>query len=510
MPTPQALYLTEELRRIEQDALATLPPGTLMARAGEAAARQALLMLDASASDIPVLVLAGPGNNGGDALQAATLLRQAGVDVQTMLCPRNASRPADAQCAFEGAASANLPFLDANPQLVAKGRWRLVIDGLFGIGLTRALSGEYRALVEAVNGLDCPVLALDIPSGLDADTGMRAGDGDIAVRATHTITFIGAKPGLYTGHGRDCAGQVSVDTLGLPEHLFFPTRLSLNDTTAFAHALRPRLHYSHKGSYGDLRLIGGARGMVGALVLAARTALYGGAGRVFAGFLDTPPPYDDKQPELMCRLAEDLDFPTGAVVIGPGLGTSVAAAEQLRRILGSAAPSVLDADALNLLAADAGMRGALRDRQGPSLLTPHPLEAARVLGTDSAHVQADRVGAARRLAKECNAVVILKGSGSVIAAPDGMAFINPTGNPALATGGTGDVLAGLSGALLAQGLTVLEAALCGTWIHGRAADELVAGGAGPVGLTAGELAPAIRRVLNRLTAECAAGGPRRS
>lgn len=505
MPSSHALYLTSELRRIEQDALAALPPGTLMTRAAEAVARQAMHLLGATANDAPVLVLAGPGNNGGDALQAATLLRQAGVQVQVMLCPQEASRPADAQRAFAMAQSAGLAFVADSPANITNGGRRLVIDGLFGIGLTRALSGPYQSLVEAVNTLRCPVLAVDIPSGLDADTGRPAGVDGTAVIATHTITFIGDKPGLHTGQGRDYAGQVSVDTLDIPPERFFPSRLSLSDPLLFPAALRSRRHASHKGSYGDLRLVGGARGMCGALVLAGRTALHAGAGRVFAGFLDTPPAYDDSHPELMCRRAEEMAFDSGAVVIGPGLGTSVAAAEQLRRVLRSSVPTVFDADALNLIGADAQLKSLLRERQGPSLLTPHPLEAARVLGTDTATVQADRVAAARRLAAECNAVVVLKGSGSVVAAPDGEAAINPTGNPALATGGTGDVLAGLCGALLAQGIAAMQAAVAATWIHGRAADELVADGTGPVGLTAGELAPVIRRILNRLIREIAAG-----
>ncbi|GIZ51523.1 NAD(P)H-hydrate dehydratase [Noviherbaspirillum aridicola] len=510
MSSPHALYLTAELRRIEQAALSALPPGTLMSRAAAAVARRSLELLGARAPGASVLVLAGPGNNGGDALQAATLLMQAGARPGVMLCPEHARRPEDAQRAFDLAAAAGLPFIAADPDRIRNGTWDLAIDGLFGIGLARGLAGDYPALIDALNALACPVLAVDIPSGLDADTGMPAGGSGIAVRATHTLTFIGDKPGLHTGYGRDHAGEVTVDALGIPKERFFPVRLVLNQPPLFAEALRPRPHYSHKGSHGDVRLVGGARGMGGALMLAGRAALHAGAGRVFAGFLDAPPAYDDRQPELMCRRAEEMDFSSGVAVIGPGLGTSVAAAESLRRVLRSTMPAVLDADALNLIATDPQLRAVLRERQGEALLTPHPLEAARLLGTDTAAVQGDRIAAARRLAGECNAVVILKGSGSVIASPDGEAAINPTGNPALATGGTGDVLAGLAGALLAQGLTSMQAALAATWVHGTAADELVAEGVGPVGLTAGELAPAIRRAINRLIREYAGDGRRRS
>lgn len=508
MPPSHALYLTAELRHIEQQALAALPPGTLMTRAARAVAGRALHLLGPNARTAGVLVLAGPGNNGGDALEAAVLLCQAGVHAQVMLCRGQAKLPADAQRALDMATTAGVPFLAASPERIVQrqSEWGLVLDGLFGIGLTRPLSGLHHALAEAVNTLHCPVLAIDIPSGLDADTGTIAARGDIAVRASHTITFIGDKPGLHTGHGRDLAGAVSVDTLDIDDKHLLAARLSLNHPARFPDALRPRRHDSHKGSYGDLRLIGGAPGMCGALILAARAALYSGAGRVFAGFLDTPPSYDDSQPELMCRQADEMDFSSGTIVIGPGLGSSGAAAALLERVLHSAAPAVLDADALNLIAAQASLRDVLQKRRGAVLLTPHPLEAARMLGVDTATVQADRIAAARRLAADCRAVVVLKGSGSVIAGPDGEASVNPTGNPALATGGTGDVLAGLSGALLAQGVPAMQAALAATWIHGRAADDLVAEGTGPVGLTASELPPAIRKALNRLIRERAPDG----
>lgn len=495
---------------MEQQALASLPVGTLMTRAATAVAGHALKMLGSNATGSAVLVLAGPGNNGGDAVQAAALLRQAGADPSVMLLAPQGQPPADAQRALDMARTAGVPISVADPDAITRGAWQLALDGLFGIGLTRPLSNESRALVDALNTLRCPVLAVDVPSGLDADTGMPVGADGIAVRATDTITFIADKPGLHTGLGRDLAGNLVVDALEIDRALLDASDLSLNRPDEFHTALQPRPHYSHKGSFGDLRLVGGAHGMQGALVLAARAALHCGAGRVFAGFLDAPPAYDDRQPELMCRHADEMDFSSGAVVIGPGLSTTVHASDVVRKVLLSCAPAVFDADALNLISADEQLRALLRQRQGESLLTPHPLEAARLLATDTGSLQADRIRSARRLAAEFNAVVILKGSGSVIAAPGGTATINPTGNPALATGGTGDVLAGICGALLAQGVAAREAARAATWIHGRAADELVAEGIGPVGLTAGELAPAMRRVLNRLIRECSAGGPPQS
>ena len=222
-----------------------------------------------------------------------------------------------------------------------------------------------------------------------------------------------------------------------------------------------------------------------------------GAGRVYAGFAREAAAFDPVHPELMCRDAHALELKKGAVVVGPGLGLSRDASDLVARALASALPLVIDADALNLIAAEAGLQQRLSRRRAPALLTPHPLEAARLMGTDAAHVQANRLSVAAELAARFDACVILKGSGSVVAAPDGRLAINTTGNPALATAGSGDVLSGLCGALLAQGLSAWETALATVWLHGAAADQMVAEGTGPVGVTAGELLPYIRRCLNQ-------------
>jgi hydroxyethylthiazole kinase-like uncharacterized protein yjeF len=378
-------------------------------------------------------------------------------------------------------------------------RWTLVIDGLFGIGLARGIAPPLHGVIELLNTLDCSVLALDVPSGLDADTGNIVGPHGIAAAATHTITFIGDKPGLHTGSGRDYAGIISVANLDIDPRFYSMPHAQLGMPDSFAASLRPRLHNSHKGSFGDVIVAGGARGMSGAAVLAGTAAAHCGAGRVFAAFLEDPPAYDPAHPELMCRHAEDVDLSKGAVVLGPGLGTSRQACDLVARGLAADVPAVIDADALNLIAAESALQHRLSERRAPALLTPHPLEAARLLGTSAAQVQADRLAAARLLAQRFNAIVVLKGSGSVIARPDGEVAINTTGNPALATAGSGDVLAGICGALLAQHWDVWEAALGGVWIHGHAADRLVAEGIGPVGLTASELIPAMRAILNQLT-----------
>ena len=455
------LLRSAELRDIETRHGSVVPP--LMERAGRAAAELALRLLKNRRAR--VLALAGPGNNGGDAIVMAHVLKQQGIDV--VVGPGGK---------------------------VPKGDYGLVVDGLFGIGLGRPISGPYADLIERINAFEGPVLALDIPSGLDGDTGRVLG---VAVRATHTISFIGGKPGLYTLEGPDHCGEVSVVDLGLHLDKFSGALLAVDD---FRDCLKPRLRNSHKGSYGSLAVIGGTAGMTGAALLAARAGLQLGAGRVFVGLLQ-PLVVDPLQPELMLRSADNaLDHATVAVV-GPGLGASDAALAIVRRIASADFPLLLDADALNLFAAHPVLAALIARRAAPTLLTPHPAEAARLLATTTAAVQADRVGAALQLAQRFKAHVALKGCGTVIAHPDGRWRINANGNSGLASGGTGDVLSGFIGALLAQGWPA-DAALSGAvHLHGAAADALVASGAGPVGITAGELIPVARTLLNRLIAE---------
>ncbi len=502
MSTSCALYITRQLRQIERQAACVLPSGALMERAGQAAANAALELLPFSTRLARVLVLAGPGNNGGDALETAAHLAHAGAQV-TVMHADGGTAPERLR-ALARARASTARFIDPDPEAAGARDWNLVVDGLFGIGLARPVTGPFAALVGAVNGLGaasrCPVLALDVPSGLDADTGSIVGPGGCAVEATHTITFIGDKPGLYTADGRDHAGNVTVAGLDIDGALLPAPAMLLNDTRWFAARARQRRQNTHKGSNGIVAVLGGAAGMTGAPVLAGRMALHAGAGRVFLCFAGPALPCDAGQPELMCRGAGEFDYAGAVTVAGPGLGTSDAARTLLVQALASPLPQVLDADALNLVAAQPALAAQLRARHGGTVLTPHPLEGARLLGCDVATLQRDRPGSAQRLADALDAVVILKGSGSIIAAPGRTAVVNTTGNPALATAGTGDVLAGLCGALLAQGWPAWEAALGAAWLHGMAADILVAEGVGPIGLAAGELVPAIRTALNRLVA----------
>ncbi len=494
---PSALYSIAQIRAAEQAAMRTLPAGTLMLRAARAAAEAALAMLKVPPSQAKVLVLAGPGNNGGDALACAALLRTAGVAVAVCLAGDPGAYGSDAAQAWQRALAGGVRLIEAEQM---RQSWSLVIDGLFGIGLTRAIGGAAGDMIMQVNAMPAPVLALDVPSGLDADTGNVIGGG-AAIRADATITFIGDKPGLHTADGGDHAGAITLAELAIAPALLPPAAMHLNGPALFAASLTPRARNTHKGTFGTVAVIGGADGMAGAPVLAARAAACCGAGRVFVGFAGQAPALDFAHPELMCRAAEKIDFAASTLVLGPGLSTAGPMRTLLAQAIASPQALVLDADGLNLLAADSALQRQLARRRAATLLTPHPLEAARLLGTSAAAIQADRLGCARRLAAQLNAVVVLKGFGSIIAGADGGAVVNPSGNPALATAGSGDVLSGICGALLAQHWPLWEAALGAVWLHGAAADRLVEDGTGPIGLTASELIPAARRLLNALIQE---------
>ncbi len=497
------LYDVAAIRQIEHTALQQLPAFTLMSRAGAAAAD----WLAHHAPDGPLLLLAGPGNNGGDALVAATHLHRNGRAVQAWLIAEPDRLPADAARAWQEARNAGVP-VRVMPDDNALPDWPHgcagIVDGLLGIGLNRPASGAMSRWITHVNAAPLPVLALDIPSGLFADTGA----GEPAIRACRTLTFIGAKPGLLTLDGRDCAGEVDIAPLGLDDPPPAQPCATVNAPAAFLHALPRRPHGAHKGSFGSLAVIGGSLGMTGAPLLGARAAQFLGAGRVHVGFLAQPAPVlDPVHPELMLHpVAEVALSAISALVIGPGLGTGTAARKEFARILHAAAAQaapalVLDADALNLLATDATLAAALAASGLPRVMTPHPLEAARLLGCSVADIQRDRLKAASALAMQWQAVVVLKGSGSIIASPAAALAVNPSGNAALATAGTGDVLAGMIGALLAQGMPPLAAAQAAVWMHGRAADELVAAGTGPAGLSASELYVPARRIFNALLRE---------
>jgi hydroxyethylthiazole kinase-like uncharacterized protein yjeF len=492
LPHTAPILLTANLRRVEQTALGGREPLPLMERAGLAAAELARKL--AGDSGKPVLILAGPGNNGGDALAAARHLKQWWYKVSVVCAGDPRQYSGDAAAALQAWQKTGGELVSEIP---AAQDWALVIDGLFGIGLKRKLDGAYAALVEQVNALEAPVLALDIPSGLDADTGQVLG---CAVQADHTITFIALKPGLLTLDGPDHCGVVHVADLGLSTAIDAAAHGVLIGAGVLTHVLPPRPRNSHKGTYGSAGIIGGAQGMVGAALLAARAALKCGAGRVYAGLIAGDAPLVDAlQPELMLRPADAvlrLDH-LSALAIGPGLGDTPDAAEYLDWALETAVPLLLDADALNQIAATTVLKSKLKQRVTVTILTPHPAEAARLLGCAIPKVQQDRVAAALQLAREYKAGVVLKGAGSICAWPDGHWAINTSGNPGMAAAGMGDVLTGLIVALLAQGVDERHALTAGVYLHGAAADQLVNNGCGPIGLTAGEVIDAARALLNR-------------
>jgi hydroxyethylthiazole kinase-like uncharacterized protein yjeF len=374
--------------------------------------------------------------------------------------------------------------------------WGLVVDGLFGIGLQREVTGQYARWIAAANELGVPVLSLDIPSGLDSDTGRVMG---CAVRAKHTVTFIALKPGLLTLDGPDYCGEIHLRTLGLPEDALRSAHGRVLGPEILRAALKPRARNTHKGDFGSAGIIGGDYGMLGAVLLAARAALKTGTGRVYAGLVARDAlAVDPCQPELMIRSADEvlkLDH-LACIAVGPGLGTLTDAACYLDWAMELPLPLVLDADALNLVAMDAGRAARLASRKAATLLTPHPAEAARLLSVSTREVQADRIKAATALAARHNAFVALKGAGTICAAPAGDWHVNTSGNPGMASAGMGDVLTGITTAFLAQGLEPRAALLAAVYLHGAAADALVARGVGPVGLAAGEVIDAARALMN--------------
>ncbi|MFZ4536741.1 NAD(P)H-hydrate dehydratase [Propionivibrio sp.] len=492
------LYRATDLRKIEA-AAADQP---LMQRAGRAAADLATaICADRGAA---ILILAGPGNNGGDAFEAARLLRERFFDARVVFIGQSTDLPIDAAGAYRRFVDAGGSTLSAIPD---HPHWSLIIDGLFGIGLKRDISGPYADLIHKANALavrdGCPLLALDCPSGLDADTGKLYG---AAIRASHTITFIGGKPGLFTADGPDYCGEISIAPLELDAEKLTQASGRTIGLNLFSACLKARPRNSHKGKHGNAGILGGSRSMVGAALLAARAALRLGSGRVYLGMLDEhAPALDLLQPELMLRTPEKLLATEFTVLAcGPGMGNSHEALVLLESACKLDLPLVLDADALNLVAEEGELHVALATRSAPTLLTPHPAEAARLLDCDVPTIQADRLSAALEMATRYNALVALKGCGTVIASPEGAWFINTSGNPGLATAGSGDVLTGIITALLAQGWPPLEALLAAGHLHGAAADRLVAQGCGPIGLAAGELIDSARYCLNQWIANSGA------
>jgi hydroxyethylthiazole kinase-like uncharacterized protein yjeF len=487
----QPVYLSEDIRALERIAAGRPGAEPLMQLAGLAAAEYARELLGEYGKN--VLVLAGPGNNGGDAFEVAAQLKRWFYRVDLVFAGDEHQLSEDALAALRKWRACGGNTYAAPPAAL---RPDLVIDGLFGIGLARALEGGYAELIAGINRLPGPKLALDIASGINADTGAVMGT---ALRATHCITFIALKPGLLTLDGPDHCGEIRVADLGLDFGTLPASKGATTGSESLRQALPPRPLNFHKGNAGSVGVIGGAHGMVGAAALAGRAALKLGAGKVFLGLLtEHPPCLDYFQPELMLRAPREL-LEAGMVSVfaaGPGMGTGTSAGQLLREVLDANVPLVLDADALNLIAASKTLQARLPKRGAQCVLTPHPAEAARLLGCSTAAVQADRVKAAIELARRYHAVVVLKGNGSIIASPDASWLINASGNPGMASAGMGDVLTGMIASLLAQGGNARDATAAAVWLHGAGADSLAAQGHGPLGITASDVIDAARRVAN--------------
>lgn len=500
MNTIDPVFWTAEIRAIEQAAFALPEPPNLMERAGRAAAEVAQKQFNMAAAR-QVLVLAGPGNNGGDAFVVARYLKNWGHSVTVVSCAEPAHLPQDAQHArqtwldCQGYIDPDIPG-----QPYTHEHWDLIIDGLFGIGLQpdRPLTGQYADWIERINALPCPILSLDIPSGLDGDHGNICG---VAVQATVTATFIGLKPGLLTQYGTQYSGKCVVCDLDLEsEAVVTPHIWSLNRKLAQLLLPQQRPANSHKGLFGSVGILGGNHGMIGAALLAGRAALFLGAGRVYLGILaEAAPTVDSIHPELMLRAPAEI-FELSAInclVAGPGMNIDETTYIWIQRAIDSSLPLVLDADALNHIAFHSELARLLKRRAAPTVLTPHPAEAARLLDVDVAAIQRNRIDAASAIAENLDCFVLVKGAGSVCALPGGKCFINTSGNPGLSGAGTGDVLAGMIGALIAQGLKPDDAMLLAVYLHGAAADQLLARHFGPLGMTASEIIPAARALLNQ-------------
>lgn len=485
LATAHALYTAEQVRALDRFAIeqSGIPGYELMHRAAAAA-------LDELCTRWPQVrharLLCGPGNNGGDAFLLGALARARGLQVDALALSDDARGDA---------AQARRAFVDAGGTVHAadasiSGRPDVYVDGLFGTGLSRPPEGAAARLIERVGASALPVLALDIPSGLDADTGVARAP---TVRADATVSFVAWKRGLFTGAAADHVGALSLDTLDLGPEVY--ASQAPDAALMQPHGLPPRRRASHKGEHGHLLAIGGDAGTGGAIRMAGEAALRCGAGLVsVATRRDHIVALNAARPELMAHAVEEADAlapllrRADVLALGPGLGQAEWGHALWTAALAARRPAVLDADALNLLARQP------RRLDMPAVLTPHPGEAARLLGCGVPEIESDRFAAARELAARFGAVTVLKGAGSLVAAPGGELAVCPWGNPGMAGGGMGDVLTGTIAALLAQGLRPWNAACLGVGLHARAGDRAAA--AGERGLLATDLLPHLRHLVN--------------
>lgn len=494
----------------------------LMENAGRALAEAVIKEVENDATpsgNRRVLIIAGKGNNGGDGYVAARHLYNAGLDVMVFSLAMSKELKDDAAvnariwARMGGATAGILTKSDINKHASTFRHAYIIVDAIFGVGLTKPIKGVYAEVIEFVNSLGKLVVAADVPSGIDAETGGVMG---VAIRASLTVTMAMSKPGLYQYPGKEYTGRIVVADIGAPAGLISQvgaaSRYNLITADDVSALLRRRKADSHKGSYGHLLSLAGSSGKTGAACLCATGAMRVGAGLVTIALpqslehimeVKTTEVMTIGLPETPEHTVGEVSFDAicaaangkAAFVIGPGIGVNQDVAALIRRLLKVFnSPMVIDADGLN---AFAGCLGELRNAKSERVLTPHPGEMARLLNITTQDVQADRVGAASRLSNMTGAVVVLKGAATIIAAPDEQIYINSTGNAGLATAGTGDVLSGMIGGFLSQGYDAVSAALCAVFIHGRAADEIKEID-GETGMMAQDLLSVLPRVIASL------------
>lgn len=495
---PEQLYTAAQTRELDRITIEEfgIPGYTLMQHAGQAAFD---LLLSTWPEPREITVFCGTGNNGGDGFIIAALAKQQKLSVRVRLVGASEKIAGDARLAYEAALQLGVSvdaFNKHEPLLTG-----VVVDALLGTGLSGEVRGDYAEAIGLINASGLPVLAIDIPSGLCSDTGTVLGE---SVRAEQTITFIGIKQGLLTARGPAYIGKLHFADLQVPEAVYqrVPFSCQRSSLSRLLTTLAPRARDANKGHYGHVLVVGGDYGMAGATAMAAEAAARMGAGLVSVA---TRPEHVtaivSRRPEIMVHgvvsgqeLEPLLKKPT-VIVIGPGLGRSAWAEQLLQKVVQqtdiSGQPLLLDADALNILSEG---RVVPKPRRDNWVLTPHPGEAARLLGCDNAELQADRFAAVKNLQQRYGGVVVLKGAGSLIAADESLTLCD-LGNPGMASGGMGDVLSGVIGGLLAQGLSLAQAASLGVSLHARAADFSAANN-GERGLLASDLFHPLRSLIN--------------
>lgn len=496
LETDNFLYTASQVRALDRAAIddCGIPGITLMKQAGRAAFNA---LLAEWPSPDKVTVYCGGGNNGGDGYVIAALAAEKNLPVEVIQVAGAEKLTGDARRAHDYALAAGVAMEPlATARAPASG---VVVDAMLGTGLSGEVKAPFSTAIEAINRTGLPVLAVDIPSGLCADTGAVLG---CAVNAGVTATFIGRKRGLYTGAAPAYCGNVIYDSLRVPAEVFGAVNADVVklDWDSLSSRLPRRPADAHKGLYGHVMIIGGEAGFGGAVAMAAEAALRVGAGLVSVA---TRPEHVNaviaRCPEVMAagvasgQELEPLLSRPSVLVVGPGLGRTPWSEQMLQKALAARLPMVLDADALNILSE--GRVGAKADISN-TVLTPHPGEAARLLGCSSGEVQRDRFKAIAGIEQKYSATVLLKGAGTLVASKEQPLFLCPYGNPGMATGGMGDVLSGVIGGLIAQGLSLPEAACIGACLHGLAADD-AAENAGQIGLCATDLMPALRARRNQ-------------